>query len=142
MSGAKCNIEKTEIIPIGSEQHRRKVIETRKINERDNRPLEHNIRIANDRDAVRILGAWIGNKVNDVTPWEAVLEKIKAGLTRWKNTHPTLYGKRLSNSRGTVQIKVCPYVISPSFCRLFVSRYFSRPQKTNGGQSFERLFFF
>jgi exonuclease III len=37
-SGAKFNIEKSEVIPLGSEQHRHRVVETRKINPRDALP--------------------------------------------------------------------------------------------------------
>jgi hypothetical protein len=39
VSGAKFNIEKTEIIPIGTEEHRSTVVATRKINHRDLSPL-------------------------------------------------------------------------------------------------------
>jgi len=95
VSGAKFNIEKTKIIPIGTEAHRQRIITTRKINVLDNRPLEDNVTIAKDGDAVRILGAWIGNKVNNAAPWEPILDKMKAKIKRWLNMHPTLYGKRL-----------------------------------------------
>jgi hypothetical protein len=45
-SGAKFNIEKTEIIPVGSKAHRCEVITTRKINQRDTSPLPAQIHIA------------------------------------------------------------------------------------------------
>jgi len=71
-SGARFNIEKTKIIPIGKKTHRRHVMETRKINPQDDNPLPQKIRIAQDGEAVRILGVWIGNDANDQTPWEPV----------------------------------------------------------------------
>ena len=37
-SGARFNIEKMEIIPMGSEKHRKKIIDSRKINPDDERP--------------------------------------------------------------------------------------------------------
>ena len=94
-SGAKFNIEKTEIIPIGTEPHRRSVVETRKINPADEEPLDAKIHIAADGEAVRSLGAWIGNKTNDLTPWEIVLDKITRKLSIWAKSNPTLHGKRL-----------------------------------------------
>jgi hypothetical protein len=45
--GAKFNMDKTEIIPIGSKTHREQVITTRKINS-DDTPLEISIRLAPD----------------------------------------------------------------------------------------------
>ena len=41
-SGAKFNIEKTEIIPIGTELHRKNVVDTRKINQDNMEPLKQN----------------------------------------------------------------------------------------------------
>jgi ribonuclease HI/exonuclease III len=95
VSGAKFNIDKTEIIPIGTPDHRQTIIDTRKINQRDNAPLAARIRIARDGDAVRVLGAWIGNRTNDVTPWEPILEKIKKNLDRWGRSHPTMRGRKI-----------------------------------------------
>ena len=95
ISGAKFNIEKTEIIPVGTRDHRLSVVTTRKINPLDQATLDDRIHIAKDGDAVRALGSWIGNKAIDPTPWEITLDKIKRKLKLWKRTHPTMYGKRL-----------------------------------------------
>ena len=92
-SGAKFNIEKTEIIPISTATHRQTVSETRKINPLDESPLPDQIRIAKDKEAVRMLGAWIGNKANDLTPWEPIVDKIKANLRKWSRIRPSLDGK-------------------------------------------------
>ena len=94
-AGAKFNIEKTEIIPIGSENHRHEVITTRKINREDQEPLDNRIRIAKNGEAVRSLGSWIGNGVDDLTPWETILDKMRKKLTIWAKSGPTIYGKRL-----------------------------------------------
>ena len=93
-SGAKFNIEKTEIIPIGSEEHRQRVIDTRKINQWNDESLSDRIRIAKDGEAVRFLGAWIGNHANDSTPWEPILAKIKTRLEFWKKSWPTMAGRK------------------------------------------------
>lgn len=44
---------------------------------------------------MRILGAWIGNNVNDIAPWEPILNTIRAKLKLRERVHPTLNGKRL-----------------------------------------------
>ena len=93
-SGAKFNIEKTEIVPIGTPDHRQRMTETRKLNETDQAPLDPKIRIAEDKEAIRILGAWIGNDTNAATPWEPTMDKINKSLERYSKTHPTLYGRR------------------------------------------------
>ena len=92
-SGAKFNIEKTEIIPIGTTAHRQRVISTRKVNELDRSPLPDQIRIAKDGEAVRMLGAWIGNDADGQTPWEPILDRIKQNLERWSKVRPSLEGK-------------------------------------------------
>ena len=52
------------------------------------------MKIAEDGDTVRSLGAWIGNNTNDITPWEAVVDKTQKNLERWKKTHPTMKGRK------------------------------------------------
>jgi exonuclease III len=93
ISGAKFNIGKTEIIPIGTTEHRATIVTSRKINLGDQTQLSTLIKIAKDGDATRLLGAWIGNEVNDLTPWERIIDLIKKDLDRWNKIHPTLYGK-------------------------------------------------
>ena len=92
-SSAKFNIEKTEVIPTGTELHRQRVISTRCINPTDP-PLPQEIRIAEDGSAVRNLGAWIGNGIKEVEPWEPILDKVRTTLQRWNKGHPTLDAKR------------------------------------------------
>jgi hypothetical protein len=95
VSGAKFNIEKTEIIPIGSPAHRALVSTTRKINPLDHSEFDARIRIAADGEAVRSLGAWIGNNTNDVEPWEPIIDKINNALKLWEKAHPSMPGRKL-----------------------------------------------
>ena len=95
VSGAKFNIEKTEIIPIGTVEHREEVIASRKISPRDTNQLDSRIRIAKDQEATRLLGAWVGNNINDLTPWETIVDMSKRDLERWSKVSPTVYGKCL-----------------------------------------------
>ena len=76
VSGAKFNLDKTEVIPIGSTNHRQQVIRTRKINPLDQECLNDRIKIENDGNAIRFLGGWIGNHTNAGTPWEPIIGSI------------------------------------------------------------------
>jgi hypothetical protein len=95
VSEVKFNIKKTEIIPIGTEDHRQRVATIRKLNNSDNNPLPDQIHIAKDSEPVRMLGAWIGNKMKDYTPWEIIINKINNNLEKWRHLHPTLNRRKL-----------------------------------------------
>jgi hypothetical protein len=81
------------VIPIGSKAHRASLIESWALSTNDN-IFELGVRIIRDGEAVRSLGAWIGNHTNNSTPWETILEKVSADLERWNCRHPTWLGKR------------------------------------------------
>ena len=93
VSGARFNVEKTEVIPIGSTEYRRKLMETRKLND-DGEIVPAAIHIAGDREATRILGTWVGNEVDPEEPWRRIVETIKKDFRRWEARYPTLEGKR------------------------------------------------
>ena len=94
LSGAKFNKEKSEIIPIGTEAHRDRIYQTRKLHPEDN-PIQSDVRIAQEGEAVRSLGAWIGNNTIESKPWEPIIDLVHNDLERWKSAHPTLDGKRI-----------------------------------------------
>jgi ribonuclease HI len=94
VSGAVFNIAKTEIIPIGCKEYRTNLINTRKTNP-NSPPIQPNIKIATDGQPVRVLGAWIGNDVDQATPWTPTIEKIATSLKHWEANHPTTEGRRL-----------------------------------------------
>ncbi|EJD46550.1 hypothetical protein AURDEDRAFT_45626, partial [Auricularia subglabra TFB-10046 SS5] len=91
-SGAKFNTKKSEVIPLGSQKYRQKLIESRRLNDRSSE-IDEEVRIARDGEAVRILGAWPGNKLVEADTWSTVLDKIKGILSRWERTHPTMSGR-------------------------------------------------
>jgi hypothetical protein len=93
-SKGRFNIPKTVIIPIGPVAYRQKVISERKLKE-DHDEIPADIHIATDGEPVRVLGAWLGNKVNNGDPWGPVLEKVEKNLNRWEKGHPTMEGRRL-----------------------------------------------
>ena len=63
VSGAKFNVEKTEIIPIGTAEYYKKLVETRKLGNASE-VIPASVHIKWDGDAIRLLGAWIGDDVN------------------------------------------------------------------------------
>jgi hypothetical protein len=93
VSGAKFNKEKTEIIPIGTKNHRKRVIRFRKLNPND-RTTRDDVHIIKDGEAIHSLGAWIGNKTQEQRPWETVRDAVYKHLERWKSVHPTPEGTR------------------------------------------------
>jgi len=60
-STAKFNNEKSEILLIGTKEYRNNVIKTKTVNKTNNDKLDQAIRIIEDNDLLRILGAHIEN---------------------------------------------------------------------------------
>ncbi|KIK33609.1 hypothetical protein CY34DRAFT_27015 [Suillus luteus UH-Slu-Lm8-n1] len=93
-SGARFNTSKTEIIPIGTREYRNSVVSSRRIHP-SQEPLPTNINIADEGKATRILGAWIGNGIEEHAIWSPILEKIEKALQRWEKWHPTIEGRKI-----------------------------------------------
>ncbi len=97
---ARFNIAKTEIIPIGSPAFRNEMAETyRETGAWKNYP--RNVHVAQDGEAIRILGAFFGNGIDQINVWTLVLTKIVAMrkpltqvMERWKAGHTTIQGKK------------------------------------------------
>ncbi|KAJ3847087.1 hypothetical protein EV368DRAFT_76847 [Lentinula lateritia] len=94
-SGAKFNISKTEIIPIGTPEHREIMRQHQFMNGLDGTQIPQHIKIAQEGEAIHSLGALIGNGICQVEPWTKVLEKIDKSLDQWDRSKPTLEGQRL-----------------------------------------------
>jgi exonuclease III len=93
-SRAKFNISKTEVIPIGMPGYRLWVTTAKKLHG-THAEVREPMRINRDGEPVRILGAWIGNKIDNAVPWAPVVEKIERTLERWDRSHPSTEGRRL-----------------------------------------------
>ncbi len=90
---ARFNIRKTEIIPIGERTYRDRVAETYKLaGTWKNYPA--GVRMAAQGEPVRVLGAFIGNGVEQVDVWTPTLEKVSAVLERWQRGISTIEGRR------------------------------------------------
>ena len=94
VSGAKFNIEKTEIIPLGNRDQRERITTSRRLNEM-NPPLPNDVHIAKDGEPVRVLGAWLGNDIDQATTWAPIMENVYKRLKRWGAARHSLEGRRL-----------------------------------------------
>lgn len=77
---------------MGTTEYRKTVFETRKISA-DQPALPEHIAITQDGKATRILGAWLGNTVDQISVWTPTVEKIKGKLKQWSKSFPTIEGK-------------------------------------------------
>jgi hypothetical protein len=64
-------------------------------NQSQQHTLNEDIHIASDGEAIRSLGAWVGNETQNAAPWETIIDNIKKSLQHWSDTHPSIYGKKL-----------------------------------------------
>ncbi len=93
-SRAKFNEDKTEHIPFGSVAFRHALVNGTNQSMLGT-TLPRSSRISGEGEAVRILGAWIGNHVDPEAPWNQILETIERNLERWGHRRPTMYGRKL-----------------------------------------------
>jgi hypothetical protein len=66
-SGVKFNIEKTEIVPTGKFSHRLRVRTSRTVSGVGGTKIPDHIKIASEGEPIRTLGAWVGNRVDQVS---------------------------------------------------------------------------
>lgn len=91
-SGARFNVTKTEVIPLGTIEYRQKLRDTRRNKEGGTR-LQSDIHITAEGEASRSLGGWIGNNIEQTQVWTKTLDKVQASLDRWAKGRPTLHLK-------------------------------------------------
>lgn len=90
---ARFNHDKTEVIPIGSPEYRAMVVSSRYTDRQgQGNRIPDSIHVAKGGESVRVLGAWIGNGVDQAATWAPVLQKVDAFLDCWGRCHPTLVG--------------------------------------------------
>ncbi|PPQ77059.1 hypothetical protein CVT24_009763 [Panaeolus cyanescens] len=94
-SGAKFNVTKTEIIPIGTSKYRENLRNTRKMKGTNTSSIGAEIRIASDNTPVRVLGTWVGYDIDTDAIWNKNIDEINTILNRWERSHPTQEGRRL-----------------------------------------------
>jgi hypothetical protein len=91
-STARFNMEKTEYLPIGRKEYREKVIEERKFGENE---IEEGVKIIEEGESMRTLGAWVGNETNAEIQWEAIIKKQEDSIKIWSSMNMSLKGKEI-----------------------------------------------
>ncbi|TFK84938.1 hypothetical protein K466DRAFT_449709, partial [Polyporus arcularius HHB13444] len=91
---ARFNVEKTDVLPIGSPAFRKEMVE-RVSDTALGRSIPASVRVVNEGEMIRSLGAWIGNCKNDDAPWMAMIAKIEKNLEFWVRRKPTMLGRKL-----------------------------------------------
>lgn len=92
-SGSRFNQPKTVVIPVGPKVYRDQVITTRSLNGTANNRLGTGIKILEDGESTRLLGAQVGYNLDESEIWSRQIEKITSALNRWDCIHPTLQGQ-------------------------------------------------
>lgn len=93
-SGAKFNVAKTVVLPIGTPTFRNRITTDRTTNPTST-PIGPDIHIAQEKEPIRILGGWIGNGIDDEAVWSKNMDKIDDYFERWARSNPTIFGRRL-----------------------------------------------
>lgn len=57
-------------------------------------PIPNDIKIAEEGESIRILGAWIGNHISPEDVWTKLIDRIEYELFLWENRHPDLIARR------------------------------------------------
>lgn len=91
-SGARFNVMKTEIVPLGTPAYRQHLRATRQCKPGGSR-LPGDIHITAEGEATRSLGGWIGNGLEQTQIWEKTMDKVQASLDRWAIGRPTIHLK-------------------------------------------------
>jgi exonuclease III len=91
-STARFNQQKTEYLPVGEKIYRDKVIRERKVG---GKRIEDTAGLIRDGQAMRTLGAWVGNEVDPAAQWDNVLESQRKVLKAWRSARLSFRGKEL-----------------------------------------------
>ncbi len=123
-SRARFNADKTELLPIGPKSYREKVLTTRCLND-GGVPIPLDVRIVPDGTAMRLLGAWVGNRVCQNSVWAPMLKKVEENLSSWDRRRPTLKGKRLivglevgSRTQYLARVQGMPKTVEVAFLKV------------------------
>ncbi|KAI9061456.1 hypothetical protein FKP32DRAFT_1544737, partial [Trametes sanguinea] len=93
-SKARFNMGKTEIVPVGAKRYREEMVSVYRSTGRwKNYPT--GVRIAGEGEAVRVLGSFIGNGLDQKALWKPKMAKLLAVMERWKAGRATVEGKTL-----------------------------------------------
>lgn len=122
-STARFNMEKTEYLPVGNKTFRQNIINTRRIG---NNEIEQGVKIIKEGEAMRTLGAWVGNETNTKIQWNKILRKQEDVIKAWSKTNMSLKGKELilkalvqSKAMFMATVNGMPNVVEEKMKKLF-----------------------
>ncbi|KAK0458374.1 hypothetical protein IW261DRAFT_1304351, partial [Armillaria novae-zelandiae] len=84
---AVFNNKKTEFLPVGSEDYRNNVIRNGNLPDEPEYKMDES-QIVPDGQAVRSLGCYIGNHIEEYEKWNEIAKKCESITTAWKQLHP------------------------------------------------------
>src|SRR5882672_8614168 len=87
-STARFNMEKTEALPIGLPEYRDKVLTERSLGASTTKIPEY-VRLIKDGEPMRMLGAWVGNRITIEDKWNKIIETQRKVMDVWAGSHPT-----------------------------------------------------
>lgn len=126
---ARFNIKKTEVIPIGTPEYRKNMVDTYRVTGQW-RNYPQNVRMASDGNVVRMLGAFMGNDAEAASVWSTTLAKVALAIERWKMGISTIEGRRHVVQMiigGMTQFLTDVQLMPPSVCKRLegmISQYF------------------
>lgn len=91
-SGANFNLPKTVAIPVGLKSFWENLIACRELIP-GGRKIPDDIKILSDGEATHLLGAFVGNGIDNASVWTPTIEKVVDDLKRWEKGKPTLGGR-------------------------------------------------
>ncbi|KAJ3530773.1 hypothetical protein NMY22_g8432 [Coprinellus aureogranulatus] len=86
-SGAKFNVDKTEIIPIGTRAYREQFATT------PPQDLPAGAKVAGEGQPVRALGAFVGNGIDNLSVWTPTIETAESKSDYWIKSNPSQEGR-------------------------------------------------
>ncbi|KAH6904835.1 hypothetical protein BKA70DRAFT_1108420, partial [Coprinopsis sp. MPI-PUGE-AT-0042] len=94
-SGAKFNVEKIEVLLVGTPEYYNKLRETRQTGgDKDRGEIPDSVHIAENSKPIRVLRVFVGINIDDVGVWTPMIEQVISALKRWSRTNPTIEGRR------------------------------------------------
>ncbi|KAF6752733.1 hypothetical protein DFP72DRAFT_790274, partial [Ephemerocybe angulata] len=93
-SGAKFNVDKTDIVPVGTRDFRCSVLTTRRTRADDgDSDIPPTVHITPDGTPVRVLGAHVGNNIDQLAIWQPIVDTIKKKVAFWLKSNPSIEGR-------------------------------------------------
>jgi hypothetical protein len=92
-SGAKFNVNKTKVIPVGNPNFRNEICVNRTLPNEWNEQIPDRIRITKDGEPVRALEAFVSNNIDNVNIWTPMIETLENKVNYWLKSNPSLEGR-------------------------------------------------